>query len=226
MNNPQGNNLQADNFNIGNDIAMIRYLTRGNKRRLLDNLGVATWQEARDLLGYDRRWGERRVFRELQREYNREQEGGAVRNLVGGIMNRVVERQTQERLQDIARRITARRLQMRRGRINPDGDVYDTLNRLLPKYKGKTIRVRMYADGQVVLDIVYNVPVKGFRKWFKQVLFDFTEGDSDEWRLKTAGSQTANIIITEGVPIEPQIIFSTLPPEEVLCVSTVCNSCP
>ena len=111
--NPQRNNPQDANLNVGNNIAMIRYLTRANKRRLLDNLGVATWEEARDLLGLDRRLRERGVFRVLQREYNREQEQGAVRGLVGGILNRVVERQTQERLQDVARRMTARRLQRR-----------------------------------------------------------------------------------------------------------------
>ena len=199
------NNLQARNLNVVNNIRVMKYLTRRNIQILLDHIGADDWRDTRDLLGYNRRWGERRVLRELMVEYNREQQG-AVRNLVGGIMNRVVDHQTQERLQDIARRITTRRLQMKRGRINPDGDVYDTLNRLIPKYKGKSIRVRMYADGQVVLDTVYNVPTKGFRKWFKQALFDFTEGDSDEWRLKTAGSQTANIIITEGVLIEPQLV--------------------
>lgn len=76
-------------------------------------MGVETWQEARELLGLNRRLRERGVFRILQREYNREQEREAVRGLVGGMLNRVVERQTQERLQDVARSVTARRIQRR-----------------------------------------------------------------------------------------------------------------
>tara|TARA_R110000803_G_scaffold142752_2_gene209034 strand:+ start:1339 stop:4782 length:3444 start_codon:yes stop_codon:yes gene_type:complete len=111
--NYEGNNLQPNNLNVVNNIRVMRYLTQRNKQILLDWIGVANWRDARDLLGYNRRWGERRVLREMKTEYNREQQGGAVRNLVGGIMNRVVDRQTQERLQGIAIGLTARRIQRR-----------------------------------------------------------------------------------------------------------------
>ena len=93
----EGNNLQANNLNVVNNIRVMKYLTRRNIQILLDHIGADNWREARDLLGYNRRWGERRVLRELMGEYNRE-----------------------EQLQDIRRRVAIRTLQMRvlQNRIN------------------------------------------------------------------------------------------------------------
>ena len=48
--------------------------------------------------------------------------------------------------------------------IDPDGDVYDTMNELIKVHKRQTIRVRMYADEGLVFDRVYSVPVEGFNK--------------------------------------------------------------
>lgn len=128
-----------------------------------------------------------------------------VQKLSQQIIYRVVERQRTEQLQDVARRITTRRLQERRGAIDPDGDPYETMSKIFRKHTGKSIRVRMFADDSIVFDDVYEVPETGFNRWFKNVVYDFTNGGSDDFSLRTSGAQRARVVVSKGVKVDGKI---------------------
>ena len=145
-------------------------------------------------------------------------------SLVKGILARVVERQISEQLQDVARRITARRVirTAQKNRfsttITSNGDVFNTMVGIINKHKGQIIRVRMYGDDVLVFDNVYTVPVAGFDKWFKSTMYDFTDGGSENWQLRTANYDRAYVLVTRGSVVEPTAISPAFAEGATNCV--------